>query len=81
MNGLTRRTALVAVPVLATISALAATPLVAVGASSSDGVGDEIPPEYFTLLPDDHDLIDKLIRGFARLEEKEAKGNGPHAVT
>ena len=62
--------------VLAAISALAATPLVAAGASSSDGLEDKIPPEYFTLLPDDHDLIDKLIRGLTRLEAKEAKAVG-----
>ena len=75
MTDTTRRT------VLATISALAATPLVAAGASSFDAVGDEIPPEYFTLPPDDRDFIDKGIRGLSRTTDKEAKGSGPRAVS
>ncbi len=48
--------------ILAAVSALAATPIVAAGASSSDGVGDEIPPEYFTLSPLNRDLVDRIIR-------------------
>lgn len=66
--------------VLAAISALAATPLVTAVASSSDVPGDEIPPEYFTISPYDRETVDMLIRGFKRLEEKEAKA-GPRAVT
>ncbi len=61
--------------VLAAMSALAATPVLAAGASSSDRVGDEIPPEYFTLLPDDRDFIDRGIRGLSRTADKEAKAN------
>ena len=75
MTDTTRRT------VLATISAFAATPFVAAAALSSDGVGDEIPPEYFTLLPDDRDFIDRGIRGLSIVAAKEPKANGPRAVS